>query len=74
MIDPQTGYDDTLFCECKPCPDCEGEGSGTNYCDDRPNGIDQCRIECVGHEWKCRKCNGTGLLTGECEIHDKVTA
>jgi DnaJ-class molecular chaperone len=30
-----------------PCPDCEGQGAGTDW---------------EGYQWECETCDGTGLV------------
>ena len=55
MRDPETGYDDTPICECRPCKLCLGEGAAWN-------GFYQ--IDSI-----CPTCHGTGTDSSRCEVH-----
>lgn len=66
MICRETGYDDSLECECVKCKECKGEGIFV---------LDE--LELDGRvillskpvEWVCDKCNGQGVITEDCGIH-----
>jgi hypothetical protein len=61
---------DELICECKPCPECEGEGEISTYV---PGGYYKGRG--LNREYElvepCRVCHGTGKDAGDCAIHDR---
>lgn len=69
MIDPQTGYDDTPQCFCKPCAKCDGEGAFPVQVPLRiaRNG-DVLEYEHRGEWSPCSKCNGTGKDSSDCEV------
>ena len=56
-----------LICECKPCPDCEGEGQiySTITVGHSAHGLPRT----IETSYACRECEGTGLLDDDCEIH-----
>jgi hypothetical protein len=61
---------DPEVCECRDCKECDGDGFGTRY--HEPGcalpSISGIRY-CPGHEWRCEKCEGTGLDKRDCPIH-----
>lgn len=72
-IDPETGYQDSIECECRPCTDCDGEGSGTSYCDPGcGRGGYGMTGGCPGHDWTCSACKGTGKISEDCAVHGEA--
>ena len=73
MIDPQTGYNDEVTCECKPCKSCDGEGELVVTHTQNNHG-ETVRIP-EAHWFKCPTCHGSGKDSDDCCIHDaEVTA
>ncbi len=76
MIDPQTGYDDTPVCGCKPCEKCDGEGQIPLRISEGSDGRGpDCRV--VLEYQDCPKCKGTGRISDDCEVpahSEEVTA
>lgn len=55
-------------CECRPCPDCEGEGEIETYITVGYSAAGLPRQ--VRDSYACRACNGTGTDSGDCAIHE----
>lgn len=68
-IDTETGYDDTLVCECIPCRFCKGEGVRDYYWTKDQHGRDVELANSVAIE--CSECHGTGKDSDDCGVHDE---
>lgn len=69
MIDKETGYDDELICDCRPCDKCEGEGTVVDtwrYVDFDSRG-NWTRREPIDYR-PCPTCKGSAKDTSNCEI------
>lgn len=75
MIDPQTGYETDLTCECRACAKCDGEGVLPIY-EPLFGSVDHTAVLAnvdTGESRSCPDCRGTGRYTGDCCVpnHDR---
>ena len=61
-----TRFDDPPICECKPCPDCDGEGC---YKADVPRIGYRLGTGLVEANVTCGTCGGSGKIKYDCDLH-----
>ena len=68
----ETGYNEAIECECKPCPDCEGEGEIGRYVRVgwTQSGLPRERY----YSYTCVECRGTGKYSFDCGVHQARVA